>query len=149
MMAWLRDLFHEATGPYRNYARFGGRARRREYFLFIAFQWLVIAALVALHAVATGGAPLPRPETGWRGDLPGQLTTAAMALFVLASLVPWLALSTRRLHDRGYRGWVMARWFLPYLGVLFMLWDLLRPGDKGENAFGPDPRGAVYDDWFE
>lgn len=149
MMALLRDHWLEATGPYRKYADFSGRARRREYFLFIALQWLVIAALVTLHSVATGGAPLPRPESGWRGGLAGQLTAVAMALFVLASLVPWLALSTRRLHDRGYRGWVMARWFLPYLGLLFMAWDLLRPGDKGDNAFGPDPRGGMYDDWFE
>lgn len=149
MIPLLRDLLHEASGPYRKYADFSGRARRREYFLFIALQWLVIVPIIALHSAATGGAPLPTPETGFEGDMSGQLAAAVLVLFLMAGVVPWLALSTRRLHDRGYRGWVMARWFLPYLGVLFMLWDLLRPGDKGDNAFGPDPRGGMYDDWFE
>lgn len=151
MMDLVRDIFRQATEPYRTYATFAGRARRREYFLFIGFQWLVILAIVAVHALLTGGEPLPRmdPDKGLQGDLAGRIAAGAIMLFVLASIVPWLAVSTRRLHDRGYRGWVMVRWFLPYVGLLFMLWDLLRKGDKGENAFGPDPNGVNFDDWFE
>ena len=147
----LRDLFLQATEPYRKYATFAGRARRREYFLFVGFQWLVIVAIVALHHLLTGGAPLPRmdPDKGLQGDLPARVAMVAIVLFGMANIVPWLAVSTRRLHDRGYRGWIMVRWFLPYVGVLFMLWDLLRKGDKGENAFGPDPSGVNFDDWFE
>ena len=150
-MDLVRDLFRQATEPYRKYATFAGRARRREYLLFVGFQWLVIVAILALHQLLTGGAPLPTmdPDKGMQGDLPGRITVAAIVLFVMANVVPWLAVSTRRLHDRGYRGWIMVRWFLPYVGVLFMLWDLLRKGDRGENAFGPDPNGVNFDDWFE
>jgi len=145
----LHDLFRQATEPYRNYATFSGRARRRDYFLFVAFQWLVIVCIAILHRLLTGGAPLPDPEQGLQGSLADRMAVAATLLFILGSVVPWLAVSTRRLHDRSYRGWIMVRWFLPYVGLLFMLWDLLRPGDKGENAFGPDPRGINFDDWFE
>lgn len=150
-MERLRDLLLLATEPYRRYATFSGRARRRDYFLFVAFQWLVIIAMAGLHRLLSGGEPLPRLEPGgaMQGSLLDRVTVAAILLFVLGSIVPWLAVSTRRLHDRGYRGWIMARWFLPYVGLLFMLWDLLRAGDKGENAFGPDPKGVNFDDWFE
>ncbi|WP_324262978.1 DUF805 domain-containing protein [Altererythrobacter sp. H2] len=148
-MGRWHDLFLLATEPYRNYGSFSGRARQRDYFLFIAFQWLVIVCIAILHRVLTGGARLPDPEQGLHGSLPDQLAVAATLLFILASIVPWLAVSTRRLHDRGYRGWIMVRWFLPYVGLLFMLWDLLRAGDRGPNAFGPDPRGVNFDDWFE
>lgn len=147
----LRALFLLATEPYRNYGRFSGRARRREYFLFVGFQWLVFGLIAGLGSlfVPDGGRVLLKPDEFAGGSLAARITTVAILLFVLANVVPWLAVSTRRLHDRSYRGWIMARWFLPYVGVLFMLWDLLRAGDKGDNAFGPDPRGNPYDDWFE
>lgn len=151
MIDLLRSLFEQATEPYRKYATFAGRARRREYFLFVGFQWLVIGLITGLGSlfVPDGGPVMLRTEEFAGGSLAAQITTVAVLLFVIANVVPWLAVSTRRLHDRSYRGWIMARWFLPYVGLLFMLWDLLRKGDKGENAFGPDPNGVNFDDWFE
>lgn len=145
----LLELTRIAVQPYRNYGRFAGRARRRDYALFIAFQWLVISAIVGVHWVLTGGRPLPDPTAGLSGNALDRIGVAAIVLFVAISLLPWLTISTRRLHDRGLRGWVMARWFLPYVGVLFMLWDLFAPGDFGDNQFGPNPRWMPADDWFE
>lgn len=82
----------------------------------------------------------------------GQPSTLSMiafflaGLFYLAVILPMIAVSVRRFHDRDLSGW----WYLggllagmiPYIGFLasiaMFVVTVLR-GTDGENRFGPDP----------
>ena len=44
-----------------------------------------------------------------------------MFLFLLAVLVPTIAITFRRLHDAGYSGWFYLLNLIPYVGGLIVL----------------------------
>ena len=84
---------------FSKYATFEGRASRSE------FWWFFLLTCVGGYI----------PVVGW--------------LFALASIIPYLAVSVRRLHDTGHCGW----WCLCpiYNLVLFA-----RASDEGANEYG-------------
>lgn len=123
--------------PYRRYAEFSGRSRRREYWLFALFQ-LIVSILIGLFLGRSDGWLYP----GYAGyttvvDWPGALV---QNLFVLANLIPNLAVSVRRLHDQDRSGWLLLLLLVPVAGwfVLFVLMCL--DGTRGPNRFGRDPK---------
>jgi uncharacterized membrane protein YhaH (DUF805 family) len=62
----------------------------------------------------------------------------AYGLFVLFSIIPYLAVGARRLHDRNRTGWWQLISLVPLGGLLLLYWWALR-GDDGPNRFGPPP----------
>ncbi len=76
----------------RKYATFAGRARRKEYWYFILFYCIALVALAIVDVIA--GTYSEEAETG-----------LFSALFVLATLVPVIAVTVRRLHDTDRSGW--------------------------------------------
>ena len=62
------------------------------------------------------------------------------SLYSLAILVPGLAVSIRRLHDIGKSGWWLLINIIPFVGFFWFLILTVREGDKGSNAYGPDPK---------
>ncbi len=109
------------TLPYRRYADFQGRSQRKEYWMYCLLNLGVIMVTVMLSA--NGG-------TAW---------AVALVLFVLASAIPSLAVSVRRLHDVGASGWWLLLGIIPYVGGLALFVFTVLPGTKGHNRFGPDP----------
>ncbi|TYC51530.1 DUF805 domain-containing protein [Rhodobacterales bacterium] len=67
---------------------------------------------------------------------------AFMLVFVAASVFR-LALDARRMHDRGVSALWLVTWFIPIVGVFFMLVQYFKNcfflGDAGTNEFGPRP----------
>ncbi len=128
--------------PYRRYAEFYGRSRRREYWLFILFYLLVLMVINAIF-----GEPLAMRAGPWFSYTVVENGTGSAVgnLFWLASLVPGLAVTVRRLHDIDRSGWWLLLMFVPLLGwfTLFIFYCL--DGTPGSNRFGPDPkeRGVV------
>lgn len=58
-------------------------------------------------------------------------------------LIPWMALTARRLHDIGLSGWFAPCFFLPwYLGYLFTLICGLIPS-AAPNKWGNGPEGPA------
>ncbi|HIC44354.1 MAG TPA: DUF805 domain-containing protein [Sulfurimonas sp.] len=113
-------------GAYKKYADFTGRARRKEYWMFYLFYLLAIIALVFIDAMM-GSYDNP--------DDMGLLST----LFVLGSLIPFIALTTRRLHDINQSGWWQLIILIPLIGQLVIFVFTVFKGDPGENRFGEDP----------
>ncbi|GAA4409577.1 DUF805 domain-containing protein [Quisquiliibacterium transsilvanicum] len=70
------------------------------------------------------------------------LAALLSGLFVLAMLLPSLAVSVRRLHDIGRSGWWLLVSFIPLIGAIVLLVFALRDGDAGDNAYGPNPKGS-------
>jgi uncharacterized membrane protein YhaH (DUF805 family) len=50
-----------------------------------------------------------------------------------------ISVGVRRLHDISHPGYLLLLLFIPFIGPFFSLYLLLRPGDDGENDFGPPP----------
>jgi uncharacterized membrane protein YhaH (DUF805 family) len=99
---------------FRNYAMFGGRATRAEYWWFYLFIVLVNIPIYVLADVAPGlGIPL---SWLWGG----------------VSVVPFLAVMSRRLHDTDHSLWWGGAPFLVLVPAA--LAELLRPQLLKANA---------------
>ena len=115
-----------ALMPLQKYAVFSGRSRRKEFWMFVLFTFVVeiVLAIIGTYNTALG-----------IGLLSG--------LFYLAILVPSIALNTRRLHDIGKSGWFQLLFIIPIVGfILWIIW-MVRDSDDGVNKYGPSPKAPV------
>jgi uncharacterized membrane protein YhaH (DUF805 family) len=97
----------------KKYAVFQGRARRKEYWMFVLFS--IIVSIVI-------------------GIIGGVLHTAILGmLYNLAIFVPSIAVGVRRMHDTDHSGWWLL---LPIVNLVFACTD----GTPGPNRFGEDPK---------
>jgi uncharacterized membrane protein YhaH (DUF805 family) len=139
-MAWM-------ILPYRRYAEFSGRSRRKEYWMFILFTVLVYCVLFGLILAGVRTDPDVATEPAM-----GVLAAAGsilLGVFVLGSIIPTLALTVRRLHDSDKSGWLILVQFIPYVGSIILLVLMCLDGTRGENSYGFDPKeGPGYDDVF-
>jgi len=112
----------------KNYAVFSGRARRKEYWMFILFNFIfgLVASFIDLGI--------------------GLLTFAVFGLgllyilYTLAVFVPGLAVSVRRLHDVGKSGWYYLIILIPIAGPIWLLVLLCTDSQPGDNKYGPNPK---------
>jgi uncharacterized membrane protein YhaH (DUF805 family) len=117
--------FKEAiTYCFQNYVGFNGRAARSEYWYWVLF--VVLLTIVA-----------------WLIDMTvfGFNTTGVnpiSAIVALATLLPGLAVSVRRLHDIDRTGWWVLLALTVVGAIVLIVWACMR-GTVGANRFGPDP----------
>ncbi|WP_373490032.1 DUF805 domain-containing protein [Parasphingorhabdus sp.] len=116
--------------PLRRYAEFGGRSRRREYWMFFLFTVLLGLGTALFDTLAFG------LEFDDNGPL-SILTNVAL-------LIPSLAVGVRRLHDVGRSGWWLLLFFVIIIGWILLIVFFVTDGDHGDNAYGPDPK--LYQD---
>lgn len=114
----------------RKYATFEGRARRKEYWFFILFNVLAVVVLGIIDVVLGTSSK----EAGL-GLLSG--------IYLLAVLLPALAVTVPRLHDTDRSGWWILIEFIPLIGGLVLLVFTLLDSTPGSNRFGPSPKGEV------
>lgn len=137
--------------PFRRYADFRGRSRRMEFWAFGLFN-LVVYLVIGGIALGTTGAMSTVADVQ-----SGSFSAATSVLFGgvgiilviywLATIIPALAVTVRRLHDRDMSGWwypgLMLLSMIPLVGLLasiaFLVLTLL-PGTPGPNRFGSDPK---------
>ncbi|MDH6126759.1 DUF805 domain-containing protein [Kitasatospora sp. GP82] len=104
----------------KNYAGFSGRARREEYWMFLVGNIVVWIAL-GIGDVVLGVPILTR-------------------VYSAAVLIPWLAVTFRRLHDTGRSAWWLLVIFLPFFGFIALLVYLASKGEPDANRYGPSPK---------
>jgi uncharacterized membrane protein YhaH (DUF805 family) len=111
------------------YAGFGGRARRAEYWWFALFS-VIVGIATSILDVALGT------------DFEGSFTSNGMFSLVanLALLVPSLAVGVRRLHDTDRSGWWILIGLIPLIGAIVLLVFFVQDGTPGQNRFGPSPK---------
>ncbi|CAB3794214.1 DUF805 domain-containing protein [Pararobbsia alpina] len=108
------------------YAVFSGRARRKEYWMFVLISVLVAIGLALLDVILNlrlGGGK-------------GLLST----LYSLGVLIPALAVAVRRLHDTNRSGWWLLLGLIPIVGSLVLLVFFVLDSTPGTNRFGPNPK---------
>jgi uncharacterized membrane protein YhaH (DUF805 family) len=111
----------------KKYAVFSGRARRKEFWMFVLFN--VIFSLVAALLDRLLGTRVGETGSGW-----------ISILYSLAVLIPSLAVAIRRLHDVGKSGWWLLISLVPLIGAIWLLVLYIRDGQPGENQYGPNPK---------
>jgi len=111
----------------KKYAVFNGRARRKEYWFFQLFTAIAVIVLMILDAVLeqTG------PDTSFIGILSG--------LYILGTFLPALGVLIRRLHDTNRSGWWWLLSFVPFGGIVLLVF-VVQDGTPGDNNYGPDPK---------
>lgn len=104
----------------KKYAVFGGRARRKEYWMFFLFN-IVIGFVL--------------------GFIDGIIGTKILAiLYSLVVLIPGIAVGVRRFHDTNHSGWWWLIGLVPIVGIIILIVLLARDGQSGENRYGPSPK---------
>ena len=100
----------------QNYATFSGRARRKEYWMFVLFNIIFsfvfgfIGGLIHLPIIST--------------------------IYSLAILIPAIAVGVRRMHDVGKSGWFLL---IPIYNLILACTE----GFKGDNEYGADPKAEA------
>lgn len=137
---------------FKNYANFTGRARRREYWMFVLINALILLPFRVASMIL-------------RANIPAQRTAALVLLVILVvyglgSFIPALALMVRRMHDINKSGaWVMLGFgavildllvlyargglFLSLIALALAIWMLVlecTDGTYGPNQYGDDPK---------
>lgn len=92
------------------YATFEGRASRSEFWWWTLFVVLITVA----------------------GNI---INEKAAALATIATLLPYFAVTSRRLHDIDRSGWWQLIGFLPVVGWLVLIYWCIQPA-KGPNNYG-------------
>lgn len=127
--------------PLKRYAEFNGRSRRKEYWMWLLFYLIVLAILTYVDILLGLGGSATGTQSGAGVSFNVNFGWLAM-LFMLATLVPALAVGVRRLHDLDKSGWMILIGLIPFLGGLYLLFLFAQPGTVGPNSYGPDPKGA-------
>ena len=145
--------------PFRRYAEFSGRSRRKEYWMFTLF--LIVASVVLLLIELALGIS----ETF--GAAGGPLSL----IFSLATLIPSISVSVRRLHDIDRTGWwlllplaplflaavgaaAQLTWLVAVaglaalVGLIVLLVFAVTDGTRGANRFGSDPKDPTDTEVF-
>lgn len=137
----------------RQYAKFGGRARRREFWTFVLANALVAFGLSRLAGHLSPDLAVQGPSLN--------LGIVLYWVFMAATALPTVAVTVRRLHDTGCSGW----WLLGYVafllvcvlsagtpvgvlsgllflfGLIVMVVSLAQSGVSGRNRWGDNPKG--------
>lgn len=106
----------------KKYAVFTGRARRKEFWMFVLIN-LIISVVLSFAEIALGG--------------PGIMSI----IYSLAVLLPGIGVSIRRLHDTNRSGWWLLIGLIPLVGLIIMIIFMVQDSQAGENQYGPNPKG--------
>jgi len=115
-------------GVLKQYAVFNGRARRKEFWMFVLINILISIALSFVDGVI------------------GTMTASGMGIlsliYALAVLLPSIGVSIRRLHDSGKTGWLLLLAFIPLIGAIILIVLYVLDSTPGDNKYGPNPKDA-------
>jgi uncharacterized membrane protein YhaH (DUF805 family) len=106
------------TGALKKYADFTGRARRKEYWMFILIYMIIniVLAVLGLDIIS--------------------------ALVGLGLLVPSISIAARRLHDTGRTGWWQLIALIPVIGFIVLIVFLAQDSHE-TNDYGVNPKSGV------
>lgn len=107
-----------------NYANFSGRAPRSEFWWYVVFA-IIASVVLALIDNLIFARTIGYPILG--------------TLFSLATIIPGLAVSVRRLHDIDKSGWWILICLIPLIGAILLLVWYATAGNRADNQFGPPP----------
>lgn len=119
---------------FSKYVTFSGRAQRSEFWWFALFVFLGQMVLTWVDIALFG-----TTEVG-PGSISGESDVAIFsAVFGLGTLLPYISVSVRRLHDTDRSGWWYWLVLIPLVGWIILIVWYATKGTDGRNRFGDDP----------
>ena len=116
----------------QNYSNFADRTTRTEFWVYalinIVFIYtpILISMFIEMIGINVSGLDM--------------VLGIVILIYGLASLVPTIAITIRRLHDSDNNGlWILVS-LIPYIGGIILLIFCLLPGTKDDNKYGSNPR---------
>jgi uncharacterized membrane protein YhaH (DUF805 family) len=110
----------------KNYAKFSGRAGRKEYWVFAFLDSVLMYGSIVV--------------AGWAGVSSSKWFYIPLGIYVVLMLIPRLSVTFRRLHDVNKTGAYVLWYAIPFVGLIMVTVQLLKKGDRGENNYGPPCR---------
>ncbi|MBN6075112.1 DUF805 domain-containing protein [Aggregatibacter actinomycetemcomitans] len=104
----------------KNYATFSGRARRKEYWMFVLFNFIATFVCMLIDAVI---------------QMP-----IFQFVYGFGVIIPYIAVTVRRLHDTDRSGWWILISFIPLVGSIVLLVFMCFDSQPGTNRFGDNPK---------
>lgn len=117
----------------KKYAIFSGRASRKEYWVFALFNITFVVIAIILDNMLG----IALSELGY-GPIYG--------LYVLAMLIPGLAVAVRRLHDVGKSGWMILIALIPIIGGIWLIVLMATDSNPEENQYGEKLKDVQIND---
>jgi uncharacterized membrane protein YhaH (DUF805 family) len=108
----------------KKYAVFSGRARRKEYWIFVLISFIIGITLSFLNLLPVVGKIFEIISIGYS----------------LAIFIPVLAVCVRRLHDTNHNGLSLLFLFIPLVGIIILIKYLIQDGTPDENQYGINPK---------
>jgi uncharacterized membrane protein YhaH (DUF805 family) len=145
------------------YAVFRGRASRKEFWMFALFSLIAYAALVSMM-FADGCIAISACMVFYYSSIPLDhfwanvvyllmpltyilflILYAAQYIYLIAMLLPSVAVTVRRLHDTGKPGCYIFTVFIPIYGIIWLIVMLCGMGDEGPNLYDGLPAAKPDD----
>ena len=106
---------------FSRYVDFSGRTSVGGFWRFVAVNFVVALVLAILTNVSS-------------------IFLALYLLYVVAVVLPGIAIAVRRLHDTGTSGWYLLIGLIPFVGAIILIVFYIQPSD------GPHEYGAAAED---
>ncbi|MCM3098949.1 DUF805 domain-containing protein [Priestia megaterium] len=107
----------------KNYATFQGRATRKEYWMFVLFNFIIWCVLSAIELIT---------------DIPPFLRI----VYLVVVFIPSLAVTARRLHDIGRSGWWQLISIIPIAGSICLFILLCLRSEVTANIYDTDTQAS-------
>ena len=124
----------------KHYADFSGRARRKEFWMFVLFSNIFSIVFVFLIMLMYAFWNLNLLMTGW-----SYIYYITCVSYMLVLSLPAMAVAVRRLHDIGKSGAMIFVSLIPIAGPIWFLVLMATRGQPGENIYGQIPDTADTD----
>jgi uncharacterized membrane protein YhaH (DUF805 family) len=131
----MMDFGTAVKAFWSNYSNFKGRARRSEYWFIQLFLVLTNLAVAAIDLALMDG-DVDRFIANGGGGIVG-------LIWILATIVPALAVLIRRLHDTSRSGWWALIGLLPFAGAIVLLVFTVEDSTKDANTYGKSPKEST------
>ncbi|EUJ29076.1 DUF805 domain-containing protein [Listeria cornellensis] len=121
---------------WKNYVNFSGRSSRSAYWYVVLWNAIIISIFYVLILVFTVFTAATSSVSDATGDFAFIMTSGStllilllLFLYELATFIPLLALTIRRLHDSNKSGWFVLLSLIPFVGSIIMIIFMCLPSE--------------------
>lgn len=118
-------LFKSYSLFWKNYTNFSGRTRRSDFWQFILANFLISFIAGMLNFIPVVGSIIS-------------------GIYLIALLIPSLALQIRRLHDIGKEWYSIFLALIPLAGFIILIVLYCKDSQPSENKFGLNPKELYH-----
>jgi uncharacterized membrane protein YhaH (DUF805 family) len=123
-------FFEAVESVFKKYFQFSGRSLRSEFWYFALFIFIVDFLLLFLDAHIL--------DISWSDFFYSEEAGYLGIIFGLATAIPYISVTARRLHDVNRSGWWMLI-TLTIIGIIPFLYWMCKESDNNENRYGEPP----------